>query len=471
LQFLSPEFGAAFAAAFILYWAAPRAGWQNLLLLCASAGFAGLFGIETVAVLAVSTLAEWAISNRIARTETPRGRKAWLWASILLNLAQLAFFKYSHFFLPQTASLLSGLGLRTDSLRILMPVGLSFWTLQKMTLTLDVYHRRMPAEKNYFRALLFTGFFPTLLSGPIEYSRNLLPQFAKARTWDTARFSGGVWLFAIGAFQKAVIADNVGVLSDALLAPGQGGLAVLAGIWAYALQLYGDFAGYSYMARGCARMLGIDVTQNFLAPYLTTNLSDYWKNWHISLSGWLNENIFTPVSMDLRRWGTGGIVAGIWATFIASGLWHGTGWTFFAYGCFHAAGITVFVLSKDVRKKFKKRFSKARWPEWIAILITFHYVCLGYILFRAPSLAAAWSQIAALSGSGASAAVSHKIDWTTLGLCAFSVFGLQGFIRRDRDVFWIFNRAVWFRVAFYLALGFLLLRFYSPSDRFIYQQF
>jgi alginate O-acetyltransferase complex protein AlgI len=470
LQFLSPEFAAALALVLVLYWAVPRRGWQNLLLLAASLGFALGFGIQAAAVLAGSTLLEWLIARLMGRSESPRFRFSLLWASVALNVAQLAFFKYSHFFLPEISALFSKAGLHTGTLRILMPVGLSFWTLQKMTLTLDVYHRRMEAEKSYFRGLLFTGFFPTLLSGPIEHARNMLPQFAKARAWNTQWFSEGVWLFAIGAFQKAVVADNVGVLTDTLLAPGSTGLAVLAGIWAYAFQLFGDFAGYSYMARGCARMLGIDLTQNFLAPYLATNVSDYWKNWHISLTGWLNEHIFSPLSMALRRWGTWGIVAGICATFIASGLWHGTGWTYFVYGCFHALGITVFTLSKDLRKRFKKRFGKSWWPEWAAIFITFHFVCLGYILFRAPDVAAAWAQIAALF-QGPWNPAAAKIDWATLGLSALSLFGLQWFIKKDRDVFWILKRGVWFRVAFYLLLGFLLLRFYSPSDRFIYQQF
>ncbi len=470
MQFLSSQFAAALAVVFLLYWIVPSRAWQNLVLLCASLGFALTFGIQAVAVLAVSTLVEWIIALQLGRTESLSGRRALLWTSVALNVAQLCFFKYSHFFLPEMSSLLGGFGLNVSTLQILMPVGLSFWTLQKMTLTLDVYHRRMQPEKDFFRCLLFTAFFPTLLSGPIEHSRNLLPQFAKQRVWDPARFSEGVWLFAIGAFQKAVIADNVGVLSDSLLKPGNGGLALLAGMWAYAFQLYGDFAGYSYMARGCARVLGIDIKQNFLAPYLASNLSDYWKNWHISLTGWLNEYIFSTLSMALRRWGTYGIVAGIWVTFVVSGLWHGTGWTFFVYGCFHALGITVFTLSKNLRKRVKKAFPGSSWPEWVAIVFTFQFVCLGYVLFRAPNLAAAGAEFAALfSGSWNPMAV--KVDWQTLLLSGLAIFAIQAFVRRERDVFWVFERTVWFRIALYLVLGFLLLRFYAPSDRFIYQQF
>jgi alginate O-acetyltransferase complex protein AlgI len=470
VQFLSFEFLAALALVFTLYWAFPRRGWQNLVLLGASLGLVLYFGIPALSALMGSTLLEWGIALKMGATASRRGRSWLLWLSIALNAAQLAFFKYSHFFLPEVSYLLSAIGFKTGTLRLLMPVGLSFWTLQKMTLTLDVFYGRKSAEKNFFNCLLFTGFFPTIFSGPIEHSRDLLPQFAKARAWDTGRFSEGVWLFAIGAFQKAVIADNVAVAADALLRPGNAGVSIMLGMWAYALQIYADFAGYSYMARGCARFLGINITQNFLAPYLARNLSDYWKNWHISLSGWLNEYIFSPVSMDLRRWGTAGIVAAIWVTFIMSGIWHGTGWTFFAYGCFHALGLTVFTLSKKARKRVKSWSGDSGWLGWLAVLFTFNWVCLGYVFFRAPDMATAAGQIGSLF-RGTWNPLKVACDWSVLAFSALAVFGLQGQVMRDRDVFWIFGRTVWFRVALYLALGFLLLRFYAPSDRFIYTQF
>jgi D-alanyl-lipoteichoic acid acyltransferase DltB (MBOAT superfamily) len=379
----------------------------------------------------------------------------------------LAFFKYSAFFLPRLASVpgLQGLG----PLKALVPVGLSFWTLQKMTLTLDVYYRRRKAERSYLRCLLFTGFFPTLLSGPIERSRVLLPLFAKDRAWDPRAFSEGVWWFALGAFQKAVLADNVATVAESLLKPGTGGLAVLAGMWAYAIQLYADFAGYSYMARGCARMLGLDIAQNFTAPFLTRNIADFWKQWHISLSGWLNEYVYAPCSMALRNLGTAGIVLSLWATFVASGLWHGTGWTYFAYGCLHAFGLSVYTLSKRRRKALKERFRDAAWLRGLAILVTFHFVALSFLLFRSAGLAEFWALAKGMMEGPWIPAV--KIDWPRLALGAAPVFALQWALSRTRDVHWVFARPVWVRVALYVALGFLMMRYYAPSDHFIYQQF
>ena len=470
MQFLSLEFTLGLALLFLLYWIIPRRKWQNFLLLVASLGMVSYFGWNALLVLVVSTFLEWVIALKMGKTSSPPVRKKLLWLSVILNLSQLAFFKYSEFFIPEVSRLLFLFGIQTKAIHILMPVGLSFWTLQKMTLTLDVFYKRKPSEKNFFRALIFTSFFPCLLSGPIEYSRKLLPQLEKDRKWNTQTFSEGVWLFAVGAFLKAVLADNVAVSAEALLGPGSSGISVLIGIWAYALQIFGDFAGYSYMARGCARFLGIDITQNFLAPYLMRNLSDFWKHWHISLSAWLNEFIFSPLSLKLRNWGTASIVIAVWVTFVTSGLWHGTGLTFFVYGCIHALGITLFTLSKSSRKKMKDRFGSGPWLGWMAVALTFNWVCFGYLFFRAGTLSMAFSQIHSLF-LGSWNPLTVSCDWTVFALSALAVFGLQAMVLAQKNVFWIFEKPVWFRVLFYLILGFLLLRCYAPSDRFIYFQF
>ncbi len=423
------------------------------------------FGWLPLSVLVASTFIEWNIALKIESSQDRKKQWHWLLFSIVTNIAVLAFFKYSGFFLSAFTHS------NAASMHILMPVGLSFWTLQKMTLSLDVYFKKKPAEKSFFQALLFTSFFPTLLSGPIEYSRKVLPQFKVDRKWNPRFFSEGIWLFCLGAFLKAVIADNVAVTAEQFLNTPNSGIGILIGAWAYALQLYGDFAGYSYMARGIARMIGIDITQNFLAPYLMRNLSDFWKHWHISLSSWLNEYIFTQISFKLRNWGMAGMVLAIWATFIVSGLWHGTGLTYFVYGCLHAIGITIFTLTKNQRKWAKNKWGKSGpWLDYVSIFITFHWVCFTYLFFRAPTLPYAVSQIAS-AFSGSWNPLTLSVEWWVLGLSAFAIFWLQGQVMTFGSVFWIFNRTVWYRVAFYLVLGFLLLRCYAPSDRFIYFQF
>ncbi len=469
MQFLSLEFLLVFVGICLLNWIIPRKSWQNFLLLVAS--LALVFYINPIAllILVISTFLEWLIALKMGVTENKRDRATLLWTSVGMNLAQLAFFKYSQFFIPEMTQILFKLGFHPGVLKILMPVGLSFWTLQKMTLTLDVFYRRIQPEKNFFLCLLFTSFFPTLLSGPIERSRNFLPLLQKPRIWNSHTFSEGIWLFAIGAFLKAVIADNVAVCADVLLSRGHSGLSILLGIWAYTLQIYGDFAGYSYMACGWAKLLGLDITQNFMTPYLTRNISDFWKHWHISLSGWLNEYVFVPTSMKLRDWKTGSILFAIWLTFVASGLWHGTGMTFFVYGCIHAFGLTIFTLSKNARKRFKKKFD-GPLLNFLAILITFHWVCFGFIFFRAPNLTQAWEIVCNLFHHSV-IPLGPVFDWKVLCLTGFAVFWLQWQIAKDRNIFWIFERTIWYRVALYLLLGFVLLRFYETSDRFIYFQF
>lgn len=431
MPFLSRGFLACLALALGLYWARPRAEWQNGVLLAASAGLLASFGGWSLAVLVGAMWVEQRLA--LAMEEAgPRRRRGLLAASVASNLGLLAFFKYG---MPGVPAALARAGVGAGAWRVATPVGLSFWVLQKMTLALDVYYRRRPAERRLSRCLSFAGFFPTVVSGPIEGASRLLPQFDRARTFRPDRFAEGAWLFALGALQKAVLADNVAAVADGLLRPGRGGLAVACGAWAYAVQLYGDFAGYSYMARGCARLFGIELTQNFLAPYLRSNLSDYWRSWRVSLSGWLNEYVFTPVSLRLRHFGTAGVVAALWVTFVASGLWHGTGWAFFAYGCLHAFGLTVFTLTRSARKRLKARFGKARWLEAAAVLVTFQYVCLGYLFSRAPSLREAWRTVALLGRGPWSPGSVGAREWWALAPCAFAAFGLQWQVARAGDVF------------------------------------
>jgi alginate O-acetyltransferase complex protein AlgI len=466
VDFLSAPFFGMQAILLALYWCAPDRIWQNRILLLGSLLFLFSLGKATAAILIVSTALEWAIALRLEKTETPRGRRAWLWASLVLNIGLLAILKFGRFF-PSGETLF---GSGSAWLKALIPVGASFWTLQKMSLTLDVYFRRRHAEKDFFACLLFAGFFPTVLSGPIEASRNFLPQLEKKRAWDVRRFSEAIWLLALGAFLKAVIADNLSPVTEVLLKPGARGGSVLLGGYAYALQLYGDFAGYSYMARGIARAYGIDITQNFLAPFLTRNLSDFWKHWHASLTAFLNEYVFGPVSMRLRDRGTFGIVFAICATFLASGIWHGTGWLYVAYGGIHAAGISFLAMTRTWRKRMVTRFGKEGWYAIVCILVTFHWVVMSFLVFRSADLTDALAQLGALfrGGWGLSGV---SVDWATLGLSGLAVLWLQSRVLASRDVFWIFARPVWFRVAFYLVLGFLLTRFFAPPDRFIYFQF
>ena len=470
MQYLSLNFVLLFIPMLVLYWSIPRRGFQNAVLMVASVLFVGAAGPWAIAVFVVSSALEWLIARSIGRSASKGWRTRLLWGSVVVNIAQLAFFKYSDFFVPQATALLGVFGLAPGAIHLIMPAGLSFWTLQKMTLTLDVYLGRMKPEPSLFRAVLFTGFFPSFMSGPIERARNLLPQFDKARTMDSRRFAEAVWLFAIGAFQKAVLADHVGECVDELLGPNASGVSVLLGLWAYAIQIFCDFSGYSDMARGVARFLGFEVTQNFMAPYFASNISEYWKRWHVSLSSWLNDYVFNPSSLWLRDWGTASIVASTWITFLISGLWHGTGWTFVAWGSLHAIGLTIFALTKNIRKQAKKKWGHGFWLHPLMALVTFHWICLGYLFFRAHSLGAAFEQMGALA-RGNWNPMAVQFSRLELLFTAVGMLSLHWAVYKWKNVFWIFDRSLWFRVVVYIALGYLLTRFYAPAVRYIYFQF
>jgi alginate O-acetyltransferase complex protein AlgI len=515
MQLVSVPFLVFVLGTFALYWGIRRRSFQNGLLLVASLACVATWSWSALAILVASTGAEWLIaramgnrrirngiwSERLRRTGsraigharrivpdrilTPFGRIAarplkrsrtsspeqrlLLIASVALNIGQLAFFKYHRFFAPQLQELLGHSRGAIAIASLAAPVGLSFWTLQKMTLTLDVWLGRTDPVRSFRRALTFVAFFPNLVSGPIERARRFLPQLDSVRRWDPRLLSEAAWLVGIGLFQKIVVADNVGDCADALLKPGASSLAVLVGLWAYAIQIYADFSGYSDMARGVAKLFGIDLIQNFDAPYLAPNLSDFWKRWHASLTNWLNDYIFNTASMAWRDLGTWSIVAATWATFLASGLWHGTGWTFLAWGSIHAAGLTVLVLTKDHRKGWKARWGKTRWYTPSATILTFHWVCLGYLFFRAPSLAEAFAHLGSI-GRGNWFELP-PFEGHVLLLSAIAIFALQSLARRHRTPLWVFQQSVVLRTAIYLLLGLILFRLYAPAEKFIYFQF
>ena len=472
MQIISFPFLGCFAVLLALHWFMPRkAPWQNVLLLLASLGYLCSWGWATPIVVLASTVLEWIVSRRLGATESVRGRLALLWTSIALNLGTVILFKYA-MFLKMIVPVIPFVPQGDVFVHLLIPVGVSFWVLQKMTLTYDVYYRRKPAEPSLLRCILFTSFFPTLLSGPIERSRHFLPQLDRVRTWDTQRFSQGVWLIAIGIFQKVVIADNAGTVVDELYRPeNHGGIAIYLGMIAYSVQLFGDFAGYSDMVRGVSRLVGIEVTRNFAAPYLSQNLSDFWKNWHVSFSSWLNDFVFNPTLMAVRDFGAAAVIVATWITFLISGLWHGTGWNFVVYGSLHALGLSVYALTRDRRKAFAKLHKNDRWPTVLAIVATFHWVCFTFLFFHARDLPQALSQVGELfTGSWNPFGSSLSVTWGIFVATLLGVAGLHYLIRSHGE-FWAFKAPVWVRVFVYLALGLLMLRFYAPSERFLYFQF
>jgi len=310
------------------YWLLRRRHHQNLLLLVASYVFYGWWDYRFLSLLAISTVADFAIAQAMNRTESDRIRRRWLFASLGVNLGILGFFKYFNFFVDSAVSVLNSLGLsaHAPTLSIVLPVGISFYSFQTLSYAFDVYRRRLPAERNIITFGLYVAFFPQLVAGPIERAQRLLPQFqAERHRPSPMEVWSGSWLILIGLFKKIVLADGLAmVVQDRFTDPtGHGALSLLLGVYAFSIQIYGDFSGYSSIARGTSRLFGIELMRNFEQPYLSTNITQFWRTWHISLSTWLMDYLYIPLGGSQR--GRRRTYINLMLTMLLGGLWHGAG--------------------------------------------------------------------------------------------------------------------------------------------------
>lgn len=372
---------------------------QNGLLVVASIIFYATWNWRLLWVLALSVLVNYTVGRTIESTSKENRR--WLILGIAANLLALGFFKYFNFFVDSLADLLTAVGVPTahSTLQIILPIGISFYSLQHITYLLSVYRREVPASRNLITFALFSGFFPQLAAGPIERATNLLPQLEQTRSPTAEQTESGLVLILLGLFKKIVIADVAVSLIPANLftnPTGYAGTQVLAAMYLFAVQIYGDFSAYSDIARGSGRLLGIELMENFRQPYFAQTVSEFWQRWHISLSSWLRDYIFLPMSRSLlKRWGTQYsnrimILANL-VTMLISGLWHGANWTFVLWGLL--LGLYV-VISRQfqgkVRPLLKHRLAVVRGITiGLRVLLTFHLILMAWVLFRAPSIDAA----------------------------------------------------------------------------------
>ena len=328
----------------LAYWRLP---WrkQNVLLLIASYFFYGWWDWRFLGLILVSTLVDFHCAKYIADSENPWRRRLLLTLSLALNLIFLGFFKYFNFFVDSFAGVLHTMGityLPTTVLRIILPPGISFYTFQAIAYMVDVYYKKLPATRSLIDYALFISLFPHLIAGPIQRPSHLLPQVKQPRTWDPEQFFGGMMLILTGLFRKCVIADNCGLLANAAFGGkfGEPGLASLAiGTYAFAWQIYGDFSGYSDIARGSAQLLGFHFMVNFRQPYLARSLQEFWRRWHISLSTWLRDYLYIPLGGS--RQGEAQTYRNLMTTMLLGGLWHGANWTFVVWGGIHGVGLAA----------------------------------------------------------------------------------------------------------------------------------
>jgi D-alanyl-lipoteichoic acid acyltransferase DltB (MBOAT superfamily) len=360
---------------------------QNVLLLAASYFFYGWGDWRFLGLILLSTVVDYFCARSIARSESPGRRKLLLAISVTLNLGFLGFFKYFNFFADSLAHMLGAVGIPVNItlLRILLPPGISFYTFQALAYIVDVYFRKLEPAESLLDYALFISFFPHLIAGPIQRPSHLLPQVQNPRRFDDQQFFQGVMLILSGLFRKCVIADNCALLANAAFNGRMGtpNLAIVAlGTYAFAWQIYGDFSGYSDIARGAAKLMGFEFMVNFRQPYLALSLQDFWRRWHISLSTWLRDYLYIPLGGS--RQGETKTHRNLIVTMLLGGLWHGANWTFVVWGAIHGVGQSIARLLGKWKRHTTEEASLLRlW--WKRILI-FHAVCLAWIFFRAQSL-------------------------------------------------------------------------------------
>jgi alginate O-acetyltransferase complex protein AlgI len=392
--FCTSNFVIFFAALCAAYWVLPWARARVWLLLGSSFYFYACWNKWLALLVTASTAADYLIALGIDRPgATPRRRRLLLCTSLVGNLGLLCYFKYANFFLQSALDGLAALGAhRPDwALRVILPVGISFYTFEAINYVVDVYRGKAKAERSLPNFMVFILFFPHLVAGPIVRARDFLPQVRRRKRWDWARANLGAQYLLMGAFKKMAIADRMALFADPVfanpLAHGSG--AVWAGVIAYALQIYCDFSGYTDMAIGCAHLLGYHLAQNFNMPYLAVNVSEFWHRWHISLSSWLRDYLFIPLGGS--RGGNRKTSRNLMATMALGGLWHGAAWTFVAWGVLHGAYLIVHRAFRDFCKT-RPRLDGALQtaPGTLArAALTFVCVCVGWVFFRATSFQAA----------------------------------------------------------------------------------
>jgi D-alanyl-lipoteichoic acid acyltransferase DltB (MBOAT superfamily) len=389
MTFDSVTFALFLPVVFLGYWALPTVRAQNLFLLAASYVFYGAWNWRFLGLILAMSLVCWVAGLGIERG---RHKNAWLGVSLVTNLGTLGVFKYLDWGIASFSELLGLFGLEAhpDALGLVLPVGISFHTFQALSYAIDVHRGRMKATVDPIAFLTFVAFFPQLVAGPIERSTHILPQFSAPRVFDAQRATDGALQMLYGLVTKVVVADRLAEVVDAAYASPeeQSPWALLVATWAFAFQIYGDFAGYSHMAVGAARLFGFSLSRNFAYPYFSTSPGEFWDRWHISLSTWFRDYVYIPlggsrVSAWRRR-------LNVFLVFVLSGVWHGAAWTFVAWGAFW--GLWVALSPARDKTEADRPMGKGLVPrasDLVRAVLVFHVACVGWVFFRATSLESA----------------------------------------------------------------------------------
>ncbi len=367
--------------------------YQNILLLIASYIFYGWWDWRFLGLLFITTIIDYYCGLKIYNSPNQSNRKRFLFFSVITHLIILGFFKYFNFFTNSFQEVVDTTGLNLDfpTLNIILPVGISFYTFQSMSYTIDIYRNQFKPTKNFTDFALFVSFFPQLVAGPIERAKNLLPQVASPRKFSLDQFYEGAYLILWGYFEKLFVADNLSEIVDPIFgeSANYNGMLVLIALYAFAFQIFCDFDGYSNIARGIAKWMGFELRANFKLPYFSKNPNELWQRWHITFSSWLRDYVYKSIRGDNRT--NSGMFFSALITFLLGGLWHGASWTYVVWGLYHFIVLFIYRASGQLFpgfNSFKNIFSTKPFI-FIRILAMFHLWCLGLLIFRSDSLSQA----------------------------------------------------------------------------------
>ncbi len=484
MLFNSIDFAVFLPVVFCLYWfvANRNLRMQNLLIVAASYFFYGMWDWRFLSLILFSTVVDYAIGVGLSKTEEENKRKVLLWTSVLVNLGFLGFFKYFNFFLDNFLATFSLFGspIQANSLNIILPVGISFYTFQTMSYTIDIYRRKLEPTRDFIAFSAFVSFFPQLVAGPIERATNLLPQFFSSKKFDEQKAVDGLKQVLWGLFKKMVIADNCAKYANEIFNNSEqysGSMLVLGAIF-FAFQIYGDFSGYSDIAIGTSRLFGFDLMRNFATPYFSRDTAEFWRRWHISLSTWFRDYVYIPLGGS--RVGTWFKIRNIFIIFLVSGFWHGANWTFIVWGALNAIYFLPGLLMNKNRihlNVIAEGKSLPQMGELLSILSTFCLTTFAWIFFRAENMDHAWSYIGGIfSKSLFSFPDVYLLEGAATALVLILIFIIMEWRGREHEYaisnLWV-NSTRTFRWGMYAVLILAIDVFGNKSAEieFIYFQF
>ncbi|SEQ09482.1 D-alanyl-lipoteichoic acid acyltransferase DltB, MBOAT superfamily [Hyunsoonleella jejuensis] len=400
MLFNSIDFAIFLPIVFMLYWVVcgKNLKLQNILLVVASYLFYGWWDYRFLALIVFSSLVDYTIGLKLKNEGRVPVRKTLLWISILVNLGFLGFFKYYNFFVDNFVSAFSFFGneIKPNTLNIILPVGISFYTFQTLSYSIDVYRRKLEPTRDLVSFLAFVSFFPQLVAGPIERATNLLPQFYQKRKFHYSKATDGCKQILWGLFKKVVIADSCAEYANLIFnnSAAYSGSTLFLGALFFAFQIYGDFSGYSDIAIGTARLFGFNLKQNFAFPYFSRDIAEFWRRWHISLSTWFRDYLYIPLGGS--RGSTWNKIRNTFVIFVVSGFWHGANWTFIVWGLLNALYFLPLLLGKRNRNHLNVVAQDSVLPnikECLGMLLTFLLTVLAWIFFRAENITHAFNYI------------------------------------------------------------------------------